>query len=245
LEKEINRLFAEDDLKIVQRKDHLAFSIDSVLLSNFVQATARIRKIIDFGTGYCPIPLFLSKRTKATIDALEIQEEAANLAKESVELNALEDQIHVLHMDVREAYQHLENSSYDIAVCNPPFFKLTHEKVQNELDSFTIARHEKTLTLDDMVIAAKRLLVTGGSLVCIHRVDRMEEIILTLTKHRFAIKRMQYVYPKKGKKALMVLIDAKSNSPKGSLHLLEPFYIYENNGKYTEEVQKLFHTDRS
>lgn len=245
MEKEINRLFAEDDLKIVQRKDHLAFSIDSVLLSNFVSTSARIRKIIDFGTGNCPIPLFLSKRTNAVIDALEIQEEAAMLAIESVLLNHLENQIHVYQMDIRVAYQHLENSSYDIVVCNPPFFKVTHEKVQNERDSFTIARHELTLTLEDMVVAAKRLLVTGGSLVFIHRVDRLEEIILALTKHRFAIKRMQYVYPKKGKKALMVLIDAKSNSPKGSLHLLEPFYIYENNGEYTEEVQKLFHTDRS
>jgi tRNA1(Val) A37 N6-methylase TrmN6 len=56
---------------------------------------------------------------------------------------------------------------------------------------------------------------------------------------------MRYVYPKVGKKALMLLIDAKSNGKTGSMELSEPLYIYDSFGEYTDEIKRIFHAKRS
>ena len=72
----------------------------------------------------------------------------------------------------------------------------------------------------------------------VHRTDRVVEIINTLTKHKFSIKRLRFVYPKKGENSNMVLIDASNNGNTG-LKLLEPLYVHENGG-YTKEILKIF-----
>jgi len=243
MEKELHDLFGIGSLKIYQDKKNLSFSIDSILLASFVSVQPRTKNIIDFGTGFGPIPLFLSTKTKAHIIGMDINQEALVLANESVQLNHLENQIDIVYQDVRTAYNDVRYKDFDIVVCNPPFFKVSDEKVQNVEKSRTDARHETTLTLEEMILSAKRLLTTGGSLTFIHRTDRLEEIILLLNKHRFHIKRMCYIYPKPKKKSLMVLIDARNNSHTGSLELLEPIYIMDENGEYTEEVKKIFYQE--
>ena len=84
---EINRLLNYKDLKIVQNTDWFKFSIDSVLLSNFVKITKNTTNIIDFCTGNAPIPLILSTKTRAKITGVEIQKDVYNLAKKSIEIN--------------------------------------------------------------------------------------------------------------------------------------------------------------
>lgn len=242
--KELHDLFATPGIKIYQDKEHLSFSIDSILLADFVLIQPRTRNILDFGTGFGPIPLFLSTRTKAHLYGIDLNEEAIKLAKESVLYNHLENQIELSVMDIKESYKAFSSSMMDIIVCNPPFFRVTNPKVQNTIQAKADARHETLLTMEEMMISAKRLLKSGGSLNFIHRVDRLEEIILLLSKHRFHLKRMQYVYPKPGKKAMMILIDARSNANPGSLELLEPRYIMDKEGRYTSDVYPAFYEER-
>jgi len=245
MEKVLHDLMAYEGIKLYQNKDLLSFSIDSILLADFVKTTPRMKNIMDFGTGFGPIPLFLTMKTKAKIIAIDIQEEACMYAKESVLYNHLENQIDVYNLDIMNAHSVFQPSSFDVVTCNPPFFKAGDEKVFNCKAGFTIARHETHLTSENMIIEAKRMLTNGGSLVFIHRVDRLEEIILLLHKHRFVIKRMRYVYPKKGKRALMLLIEAKSNGNTGSLELLEPLVIFDELGEYTDQIKKIFNYKRS
>ncbi|MCK5732118.1 MAG: hypothetical protein KAH13_03805 [Tenericutes bacterium] len=51
IKEEIHDLLAYDGLKIIQRKDLFRFSLDSLLLADFVNVNLRAKKIIDFGTG--------------------------------------------------------------------------------------------------------------------------------------------------------------------------------------------------
>ncbi|MCK5762190.1 MAG: SAM-dependent methyltransferase, partial [Candidatus Izimaplasma sp.] len=102
----------------------------------------------------------------------------------------------------------------------------------------TIARHEVFITLEEIIIEAKRLLTTKGSFVLVHRTERLIEIINLLSKHKFAVKRIRLVYPKHGEDSNIVLIDASNNGLPG-LKILEPLYVHEND-KYTDEVLKIF-----
>ena len=94
------------------------------------------------------------------------------------------------------------------------------------------------ITLEDIIVEAKRLLTTKGSLVMVHRTERLIEIINTKSKYNFEIKRLRLVYPKKGEESNMVLIDASNNGAKG-LKILEPLYIHQEDG-YTDEVKRIF-----
>ena len=88
----IHELLGYENIKIIQKDDVFSFSLDSMLLANFID-TSKAQKIIDLGTGNAPIPLFLTLKTNAKIYGIEIQEEPFDLAQRSVELNHLENQI--------------------------------------------------------------------------------------------------------------------------------------------------------
>jgi len=234
-------LLAYDGLKIFQRKDLFKFSVDSLLLGDFIKVQPRTKSIIDLGTGLGPIPLYLSLKTKAKIVGVDIQEQAIQLARQSVSYNGLENQIECIHADIREVYKQFETNTFDIVVSNPPFYKTSEIKQQNDLESLSIARHEVMLNLDTLLTATKRLLSNGGMFYLIHRVERLDEIILKLHEYHFVVKRMRFVYSKPNKPAKMLLIEARNNGQLGSLKIEEPLYIYDQNTTYTKEIQSIFH----
>ena len=57
---------------IYQDDDWFKFSLDSVLLANFVTINVSCKKIIDFATGNAPIPMLLSYKTKNEIEPMRI-----------------------------------------------------------------------------------------------------------------------------------------------------------------------------
>lgn len=236
----IHELLGYENIKIIQNEDMFCFSLDSILLANFVQVNFKTKRIIDLGCGNGPIPLFLTLKTKAKIYGVEIQPEVASLAQRSVALNHFEDQIEIINADFKDIYKRDFANIFDIVISNPPYFKFIPTNNVNKNDYLTIARHEVMANLDDVVSEAKKLLIDGGTLYLVHRTERLEEIILTLNKHNFQIKRLQFVYSKTtSKDALTVLIEAKKNRNSG-LKVIEPLYVYHENGEYTQEIKKIF-----
>lgn len=238
---EIHDLLAYNGLKIIQRKDLFRFSLDSLLLGDFVFINPKAKRILDLGTGLAPVPLYLSLKTNKPIIGIDIQTEAVALAKKSVSLNRLESQIKIIECDMREFYRDVESNSFDIITVNPPFFKYHHKDFLNELSSQTISRHEVTIDLEGLIQTTKRLLSTGGSLNMIHRANRIDEIVQTLMKHHLILKRLRFVYTKKHKPATMVLIEARMNGNVGHISIEEPLYVYDESHEYTKEVLQIFH----
>lgn len=234
----INDLLGYDGLKIIQRPDMFNFSLDSTLLADFATPLTKTKKILDLGTGNAPIPLFLSLKTNAKIVGIEIQKEVYEIAKRNIKLNNLEDQITILHEDIKGISKKFENSEFDLITCNPPFFKHKPNSNVNKNDYKTIARHEVLITLEEIIIEVKRLLKTKSNFVMVHRTERLIEIINLLTKHSFAIKRIRLVYPKKGEASNAVLIEASNNGATG-LKILEPLYVHEGDN-YTQEIIDIF-----
>ena len=236
---EINRLLNYKDLKIVQNTDWFKFSIDSVLLSNFVKITKNTTNIIDFCTGNAPIPLILSKKTRANITGVEIQKDVYNLAKKSIEINNLQDRIEILNMDVKDIAQKYESDSFDLITCNPPYFKLKESSIINDNDIKSVARHEIYINLDDIFKVARKILKNNGTIAIVHRTDRLIDIIDCMKKNNIEPKRLQLVYPKFNKESNIVLIEGAKNG-KSSLKVLPPIYVHDEDGNYLEEIKKMF-----
>ena len=78
-----NDLLGYKGLKIIQNTDYFSFSLDSVLLPNFVKIPKNCKNVLDIGTGNAPIPLILTTKTDAEITAIEVQKEIFEMAKET------------------------------------------------------------------------------------------------------------------------------------------------------------------
>lgn len=233
----IHELLGYENIKIIQKDDVFSFSLDSMLLANFID-TSKAQKIIDLGTGNAPIPLFLTLKTNAKIYGIEIQEEPFDLAQRSVELDHLENQITIIKDDLKGIYKKLGANTFDIVCSNPPYFKVSDTSIINKNDTLTIARHEVKANVNDIIEEASKLLVDGGKLYIIHRIERMPEIMKLLENKNFGIKRMQLIYPKEDGNAYMFIIESKKNK-KTDLKIIKPLVVH-NNGRYTDEVLKIF-----
>ena len=237
--KVINYLLGYKDLKIVQDNEMFNFSLDSVLLPNFVTINKKIDRILDIGCGNAPIPLILSTKTDALITGVEIQKEVYDLAIESISINKKEDQITIINQDINDYYKEIETDTFDVITCNPPFFKYIETSNINKNDYKTIARHEVKLNLNQLFTIAKKLLKNNGVIAIVHRPERFVEVVEEMKKNNIEPKRVQFVYPKKNMEANIMLIEGSKNGKLG-MKILPPIYSHQDNGEYTKEVKKYF-----
>ena len=236
---EINDLVYFKNIKIVQNKDYFNFSLDSILLPNFVEITRKTKKILDMCTGNAPIPLILSTKTDAKIYGVELQKEVYDLAKETIKINNLDNQIELINDNIKNLKKIFDTETFDIITCNPPYSKKKDDSIINENKVKSIARHEIEMELEDVMIISKALLKNEGSLVLVHRTDRLIEIIELMKKHNIEPKRMRLIYPKVNMESNLVLIEGRKNGKEG-LKILPPLYIHNDDSSYTSEVLEMF-----
>lgn len=225
-------------LKIIQDTTGFCFGIDAVLVANFCDIKKN-SKIVDLGTGTGIIPLILwGKNDVEKIYGVEVQEEVADMAKRSMELNNLEEKIEILNIDLKEVEKYIDIDSVDVVVSNPPYMN-SGGGLLNPNDKKAISRHEVLCSLEDVIKKAKKLLKDNGAFFMIHRPYRLVDIIYLLRKYKLEPKVLRFVHPKMGKEPNMVLIKAvKGGNPE--LRTKPPLYVYEDDGKYTKEIDEIY-----
>ncbi|MDM8277801.1 tRNA1(Val) (adenine(37)-N6)-methyltransferase [Ligilactobacillus aviarius] len=237
----VDSLLAEN-LQIIQSADVFSFSLDAVLLADFVKSVSRPdRKAVDLCAGNGAVGLFISKKFAGRIDQVEIQSRLADMNQRSLELNELTDRIKVYNRDLKDAFSFLEKDSYDVVTCNPPYFKTLPQSKKNPNQYLALARHEIAVTLEDTVKVASGLLKTGGKAYYVHRPDRLIEILDTMQAHRLAPKRIKLIYPKQGRDANMVLIEAIKDGKSDGLKFLPPVITYTDQNEYTPTIKEILY----
>lgn len=224
--------------KIIQDPCRFCFGMDAVLLSGFARAKEGDR-VIDLGTGTGIIPILMEAKTSAAhLTGLEIQEESADMARRSVALNGLEDEIDIVTGDIRQAVELFGKSTMDVVTSNPPYMIGQHG-LKNPHSEKAIARHEVLCTLEDVISAAAGLLKPGGNFYMVHRPFRLAEIMTCLNKYRLEPKRMRLVYPFIDKEPNMVLIEANRGG-RSRLTVEKPLIVYKEQGVYTDEIYDVY-----
>ncbi len=228
------------NMKIIQRNDYLNFSLDSVLVANFMRVNRKIKKVIDLGTGNGVIPMILGQNKYLDITGIEIQKTSANLANRNIELNNLEKNIKIITNDIKNFKSLFKAQSYDSVICNPPFFKLSENKNQlNNLEQLSIARHEISITLEDILEATSYLLRSNGYFTIVHRTERVLEIFDLMRKYNIQPKKVQFCHSKLKKPSKTVLIEGIKFG-KNNLEVLPPIYTHNENGEYSNLVLNMF-----
>ena len=218
--KEINDLY-DYGYKIVQKSDYFKFSLDSMLLANFVNINMADSKLLDFCTGNCPIPIILSNSIK-NIVAFEVQKEIYELGDESLTLNNINN-VKLINDDIKNIGNYYEEGYFDIITCNPPYFKVIDSSRINDNSVKAIARHEILIKLEDIVSLAYKFLRDKGKLYIVYRPDRLMELLKLFDKYKFGVKKLQCCYNNSDSLSSMILIEAMKNG-QDDLKILAPLY---------------------
>ena len=198
--------------KILQRKDGFKFGTDAVLLSDFANIKPN-DNVMDLCTGTGIIPLLLHQKKKPKhITALEIQPQIANMAKRSIELNNLTEDITITLGDLKEVKKMYETNSFTVVTCNPPYM-VDNTGKQNINDFKTISRHEVMCTLEDVISSSAYLLGSGGRLFMVHRPERLVDIFYLMRKYRLEPKRLEFAGGKD--EPALVLVEAQKDRKPG------------------------------
>lgn len=205
MKNEINDLY-NYGYKIVQNKDYFKFSLDSILLADFVKVKFTDKKLLDLCTGNAPIPIILSDKVPE-IYGLELQKEVYQMATESVKINNLKN-ITLINDDIKNYQKYFQNNSFDIVTCNPPYFKYDENSIINENPIKSIARHEIKITLEDIISISYQLLKTRGTFCLVHHSERLVEIMNLLQKYHFGIKRLTFAYNDYNSYCNIILIES-------------------------------------
>lgn len=227
-----------DGYRIIQNRDGFCFGMDAVLLSGFARVYRRER-VLDLGTGTGVIPILLKAKTDgAHFVGLEIQETSADMARRSVLLNHLSQDVSIVEGDIREAVSIFGRASFDVVTSNPPYMTGSHGLINEKMPK-AIARHEILCTLEDVVSQASALLRDGGRFYMVHRPFRLAEIMNVMVTYHLEPKRMRLVYPFADREPNMVLLEGLKGG-NSRITVEKPLIVYREPGKYTDEVSEIY-----
>ncbi len=228
------------NIKLSQATNGYRFSIDPILLSNFVQIKNG-DTVVDLGTGVGIIPLLLA-RLNCTINAvgIELQPKLSERAIRNIDLNSMQERVRIVSADIRSIREFIPSSSVDMVVSNPPYRRLDSGRIAPN-DERAAARHELAGGLSDFVEAAKWLLKNGGRFAVVYLSERLPELMITMCAAGIEPKRLRMVHAYQGAASKMVLLEGRKGGSPG-LQIEPPLYIYKDgkNRNYTDEVLQMY-----
>ena len=133
-----NNYFRFKEFIIHQDKCSMKVCTDAGIFGAWVaNCQLPVANCLDIGTGTGVLSLmFAQKNANAIIDAIEIEENAFDQAKENFLISKWSDRLNIFHTDAKDF---VSEKKYDLIISNPPFY-------ENELQST-----EKIRTLQNMM----------------------------------------------------------------------------------------------
>ena len=225
-------------LRLIQKQQGFRFGVDAVLLSHFANIKNKHR-VIDLCTGTGIVPfLAYGKYEPKEVVGLEIQEDMVEMANRSSILNDTTDVVKFVQGDLKDKELLDSLGKFDVLTVNPPY-KLNNAGIVNPNDKLAIARHEVMCTLEDVIIAARRLLKDNGRMFIVHRPERLADIFVLMRKHKIEPKRVRMVQPNTKKAPNIVLVEGQRDGG-AFLKWEETLYVYDDNGNYSEEIDRIY-----
>ncbi|WP_339925966.1 methyltransferase [uncultured Cyclobacterium sp.] len=169
-----NTFFQFKQFRIEQERCAMKVSTDAVVLGSLAALKSIPEAILDIGTGTGVLALMMAQKyPQATIDAVEIDQDAFEQATKNIASNKLGLNVNVKH----QKFQHFaiaETQQYDLIITNPPYYS---GQLQSSKQNINLARHEQGLNFTDLWAGIDRLLRDKGVLWLILPAYEMEAFI--------------------------------------------------------------------
>jgi tRNA1Val (adenine37-N6)-methyltransferase len=229
-------VLCKDKLRIIQKKNGYRFSIDPILLANFL-ILKKHERLLDIGSGCGIIPVYLCKKSYGNeMLGIEIQEDLYNVSLKNKTINDCRN-VSFMHGDIKVLAQLLKQSPFHVVVSNPPYTKEKGGR-KSPQHSRLVARYETFLTLPDLMMTTSSLLFRKGRFYTIYPSRRLGELIGFARLNSLELKRLRPIYPRRDKEANLFLAEFIKEGGIGA-KIEQPLYIFGNSG-YTDEVKKYY-----
>jgi len=177
-----NNYFQFKQFTITQDKCAMKVSTDACIQGAWTPVLPGVKKVLDIGTGTGLLSLMLAqKNIEITIDAIELDSDAAQQAKQNVLSSLWKERIAIIEGNVRNS---TFAKKYDLIICNPPFFQnslLGDEAKRN------MAKHTLTLTHASLFGVIDNLLEDDGYVSVLLPTDEFAKWELLLAEKKWHV----------------------------------------------------------
>ncbi len=225
--------FSEDSLlggrvRLRQPRDGYRAAIDPVFLAAMVPAKDG-ESVLDLGSGVGAASLCLAARvTGCRVFGIEMQPALVALARDNVELNGMQGRVEAIIGTLAAPPPRLAPGSYHHVMSNPPY---SETGTPSPHPGKAAANHEGEVDLAAWMRFAVNMLRPKGTLVVVHRADRLNHLLTALGSKVGEV--MVYpLWPKPGRPAKRVLVRARKGSAT-PMALLPGLTLHEADGRYT------------
>ncbi|WP_419767040.1 tRNA1(Val) (adenine(37)-N6)-methyltransferase [Arcobacter sp.] len=222
---------------LYQPQDGYCYNSDTHFLHHFINTNLKIFKnikgeLLDIGSGSGILGLLVARdNPRLNLNQCEVQDKFQELTKINSKNNKIESKIY------KGKYQDISfDKTFDICVSNPPFYHTNVVKTENE--NIKIARYNDSMPLVDFISKTSKVLNQNGKFFFCYDVKQLNDIMHLLNEYKLNIESMQFVHPKLGKDATLVLIYARKNS-KSLMRILSPLIVFDEKD-FTKEVQGIY-----
>jgi len=220
--------------RVFHERSAMKVGTDSVILGAIVPIHENVSRIADIGCGSGLLSLMMAQRCEAQIDAIEIDEAAAQEAAFNFAQSHWHDRLHI-HAHSFQHHQNFSMEKYDLLISNPPYYEMGKSFPINDSKRLE-ARHTHALSFQELVTGAQNLLHAHGALWLILPMLEAQEFIEIALENGLFLMAEIHVHAKASKLAnRMVMGFSKIPQTKRTQQLV----VYNEDGSRSDEYAQL------
>lgn len=201
--------FSFKQFTVHQDKCAMKIGTDGVLLGAWANI-AQAPNVLDIGTGTGVLALMAAQRnTTAFIDAIEIDQAAAQQAQFNFENSPWRQRLQVHHISLQKFST---RQKYDAIISNPPYFEIQKSTSIKSIDR-QLARTTSALPFRELLEHSYALLSSDGSFSLILPTQEGKVFISLAKECGFYCNKIVEVIPRIGKTPNRLLIELKKKPP--------------------------------
>lgn len=213
----------------------MKLTTDSLLLGAWVEPAIPPRTIVDAGSGCGILALMCAQRfTQARITAIDISPDAFAESCDNFTASPWSDRLSAVNSDI-EAWADKHDDTVDLIICNPPYFT---ETLRSPDAARADARHAGTLSAENIIALAARLLSPDGTLALVIPYSHIPRLSLPASLASLYITRIAEVSARCGKDPSLALIQLSHKVPDNA-PVTELIYIRDSAGDFNTTYRRL------
>lgn len=234
-----NSFFQFKEFTVHQDRCAMKITTDSCLFGAWVAAKIqstgpKTTKLLDIGTGTGLLGLMQAQKNPSlTIDAIEIDVDAAAQAAQNVAASPWKERLNIIHADAK-AFATREK--YDIIISNPPFYE---KELKGDNTKKNLAHHNEGLLLPELMMAIGEHLAPGGHFFLLLPYKRNAEIRKLVVDSGMMIEDLLFVRQTPRHDYFRMLVQGKRSTTETIKTNFNKITIKYENEKYTEAFQSL------
>lgn len=194
----------------------------------------KTKHVVDVGVGTGLLSLmYAQKNLSSNIDAIDIDEDACEQARQNVIACPFGQRINVIHDDVKKFAL---PGRYDCIISNPPFYE---KEVRSNNEKKNVARHHSGLLFEELLNMIKAGLSPTGTFYLLFPFKRNEEIKKILLKQHLWVSKIVLVKQSTKHNYFRMMIAGKCKKEDCGETMIEEISIWDDQQQYTKEFKDL------